>query len=205
MMTLLAGDFFVSRTPGHAAVSLAIRLINRRPGDPAWANHAGRVIRSGVVCAPECDEGLAHAEIVEAVWPKIRRVSLWDAYGPALGSKRPQVIVYRPLTTPMDHLDAIVAKTLTYVGHHYGWQALVWHLADTLLSKRAKKEVYIFRRLRFLPQMECSDVVARPANELGYDFGIPKDARANPDDLMDFAETHPKKYARVFGPAQIGA
>lgn len=198
-LTLLAGDVGVSRAPSGLLAPL-VSFFEGRPGDPAWATHAWLVTKSGFVDGVRSPQ----AELVEAVWPRIRKVTVAEAYGPAQGAEQPTIIIYRPLNVPADVRSRIAARAEELVGARYGVQGLVWHLLDSIISRQRGRDTFLFRRLRFLPEQECSEVVARAEAPYGYLFEKPAGVRVSPDDIDDFCKANPDKYARLFGPGRIG-
>jgi len=190
---LLAADVILTRS--DTWLGKAIRLAERRPGDPAIYNHVGIVTRSGFV-----DWDLSHglqAEMVEALW-RVRQGPVWNLYGPPAGANRPAVAVYRPLNVPSNDRSAIAGAALDHVGQKYGWWKLLGPLGDSALSFAARRDVRLLRRLLFVDQRPiCSYLVAKAYVTRGYGFGVPA-GTATPDDIHDYVEANPDKYVKVF-------
>ncbi len=195
MLDFRPGDIFVSHSQ-TTRVGRWIRAVLGMNGDPAWANHTGGIVVGGWAQA---------AEIVEATWPRTRRIRFWLVYGPDAGETRPEVIVYRPRNVPPATLRLIVLKLQSYVGRRYGLQGLFLHAADALISRVRARDTYVFRRIRLSDEVECSEAIGRSFAAYGYLFEKPKGIRLSPDDIDDFCRANPDKYELVYGPAQLGA
>ncbi len=198
-MILLPADIILTHSE-TGWLGKAIRFVEQRPGDPAWANHVGIVTDSGTI-VPKA--GIPIAVMVESLW-HVRQGTVWDGYGPAKGPQRAEVLIYRPYTLPSATRTQIAAVAEQYVGRHYAWWRLLMHAADWELSKRAGHQVYVFRRLNFARDTECSGLVQRAYATSGYTFEVPRGVIPNPDDIHDFCYGNPDKYRLIFGPGRIG-
>jgi hypothetical protein len=91
---------------------------------------------------------------------------------------------------PVADMSPVVAKAEDYLGRVYGVMKLFTHLADALLVKIFKKEIYFFRKLNHRDKYPiCSWLWAFAYYKgfNGYEFGCPPEG-ASPDDMHDFVK-----------------
>ena len=150
----------------------AIRWFTRSRGEaPTWTNHTAGV-------------GLKGDTVIEAMWT-VNEVGWkqWDAE-----NDRYQVWRHTRLTDIERRIIAVEARL--YVGRQYGWWKLFPHLLDGMLSKVIGGNVYLTRRLLFLPDYPiCSWVWAYAYGKIGFRFGCSPDC-ADPDTQLDFIQNN---------------
>ena len=176
---LAPGDLFFTRGAGF--VSVGIRFFTRRIGEARTkVNHVGLVVEGGPI---------ESAVVVEAL-SRVRRHSLWVRYSL---KRRTAIAVYRAKNLNAEQIRKIVEKAEAYVGHRYGWPAIVAHFLDWLFQG-----AYFFRRIIGGDKYPiCSWVVAHAYKEVGLHFGVEARA-ASPDDIWDFAvEERPDLYDEI--------
>jgi len=194
-LVLLTGDVVLTRS--DTFLGKAIRLATRRLGDAVVYNHSGLVTQSGLVPGPYADAVDSGACMVEALW-HVRYGSVWRFYGPPAGPKRPEVAIWRPFSLDSPTRSRIAAHAEARVGQRYASWRLLGHLADSGLSWLALgHDVRLFRRINITDRPICSMLVAQAFSSQGLDFGVSASS-ADPDDIADYVETHPLKYALVF-------
>ena len=175
-MRLEPCDIFFSRS--KSILGWLIRKTTQERGEAkTWANHTGIVVKAG---------DLRQAVVVEALTRVFRR-TFYPAYG-----KGPDWEVYRPLTLEAWEQCRIVERAETYVGRTYGYLKILAHAGDWLLGNAR-----VFRRLCKIDRYPiCSYLVAHCFQVVDKTFGVPSDM-ATPDDMMDFCQQYPNKYALV--------
>jgi hypothetical protein len=194
-LALLPGDVVVTRS--RSLLGYLIRLLTTRPGDPVERNH-GATIAS---CGSE-----RTAMIAEQLW-RSRVAGLWECYGPPAGSGRPSLAIYRLPWLTAEQRQRVSLEAAKDAGAVYGWWWLLCHAADSWLSRRLGRNVYVFRRAvaaadkrsictRRLEEWLGPQPGAGPGEILP---GVPLGC-SDPDDWDDYCRTHGERlFAGVLG------
>lgn len=176
-LELLPGDIFFTRGRGRLA-RLILFLTRGRGEAKTKVNHVGLVTRGGGVWQEP------PAIIVEALQRVVRRPLLEYAR-----PESPEVAVWRCTVLTGDDREAICKSAEAQVGRKYGYLKLLSYLPG-----------WFGKGLSWIPLVTggqvCSNLVAYAFGEEGLFFGV-EPGRATPDDILDFCETHPAKYAEV--------
>lgn len=140
------------------------------------------------------DDGeLTEVNVIEALFPKgVVERPFWENYKDTLD----RVYVLKPKNICKNKRDIIVNYCKNQVGKPYGTLKLLPHLADGVIAKVLhKRDVRFFRKLIGKNNFPiCSFLVANAYAQVGLDFGITSNM-ATPDDILDFALSHPQKYS----------
>lgn len=175
-MTLKPGDIFF--THGEAGISKAIRWFSRSPGEPPTkANHVGIVVVGG---------RLSDAVVVEAL-SSVKRWTLLDNYA----GKKDTVSIWRPINLKKNEREKIVKKAESYVGRRYGWGKIALHAFG--LQRWAKLDKWPI----------CSYLVGVAYGAADKHFGSIDNNELDPDDILDFCESHRDKYTEVMPWTQL--
>lgn len=152
--------------------------------EPSIASHAGIFSGDGVL-------GEAHIFIIEALPPKVVKRDFLTAYRNDLKN----CYFLQPIGIHRSTRMKIVNEASKLVGLPYGMTKIFANAVDGLFAKLLKKKnFYGIRRFFRLPAFPiCSYLVAHAYKKAGLDFGM-KDYYATPDDILDFAFSHPEKY-----------
>jgi hypothetical protein len=118
-----------------------------------------------------CALAVSSTHVIHATWRGVRV------------GKRDRGAAYRPTNIPAAALGRIVSRAYSYTGRPYGYGTILLHVLG--LQKFASGEAPI-----------CSWIVTVPYSEEGYHFGVEPRA-ASPDDIADYIDAHPKRYAIV--------
>jgi hypothetical protein len=173
--------FCESQTP----LGRLIRFFSRGWGQPkAKAQHVLGVTVGQVIW---------WAIVIEALSTVVCR-TLSDGYGDG----KTLLTIYRPLNLTPEEKEAIAHKAESYLGRPYGYLKILAHFGDYFLGGR-----YFFRRLCRLDNYPiCSWVWAEAYAAAGKTFGLPP-GEAQPDDMQDFCDANPDKFALIYGPAPL--
>jgi hypothetical protein len=199
MLVLQPADIIITHSV-RGWLGKTIRFFERRPGNTAWGNHVGICTSGGLLQPiPGHTHDSQQARMAEALG-RVREGRVWDFYGPPVGSDRPLVTIYRPISLTPNIQNAIAIRALSKVGLRYAWWELGYQAADWWLSMKAEREVYLFRYLQMGQREICSGLIAwavEPYRELGLTFGVPAGAVPNPDQIDDWCANHPKHYCTI--------
>jgi hypothetical protein len=129
-----------------------------------------------------------YAKVVESLW----HTELWPWYPSHEKESGNTIRVYRrhDLMTRLEDVRKIVDTATTFVGRRYGWWKLFAHLCDRLIFRGRKT---ISNALRVDKRPICSYTAAKSFAAGGVTFGMQPEA-ADPDEMMDYCETHPEEW-----------
>lgn len=174
---LRPGDVVFTR--GSNIFSRAIRWATREEGEaPTLVNHVGLIVG-------EDERGPI---LIEAL-NKVRRHPLLRYVG-----NGNQVAVARPLNVGDVQMRLILDYMERSVGQTYGYGKIVLHA----LKKLGIPLLDRVERFQVDEWPICSYLVAKAFERAGLSFGVPA-GLATPDDMYDFAFSHPDKYEVLFG------
>lgn len=113
------------------------------------------------------------------------------------GGRGFQVWRYARLTN--QQREALDTKALAYLNAKFGLAKLFTHLLDCMITKLARKDVFLFRRLNHSDRYPiCSWVTAFSYDRvLHYQFGVPPNG-ADPDQMHDWVTSHPEEWKCIY-------
>ena len=174
-MTYQPLDLFFSRNASW--LSKAIRWAEREPGEPrSEASHVGAIVTGGPLMEVECIEALK----------KVRRHGFWKKY-----RGRGKVTIYRARNIGPQDRAFILEALEDHVGESYGYLKIGLHLLRKLTGGRDWLRLSVLDRYPI-----CSYLAATAFETRGFTFGV-KGKRATPDDMLDFCQAEPDKWACV--------
>lgn len=178
MIVLQPCDLVLTR--GRGLLSRAIRFFETGKGEQrARVNHCAIVTTAGYPW---------DVQIVEAL-TTVKEHQLWR-----YANGRDHVAIYRPTNLTTAEKTKILEAADSYIGKPYGPFKLVLHALDRVIGDR-----YVFRRLAFMDDRPiCSWLVARAYAAAGKTFGTLPGTALSPDDIDDFLQSNPDKYACVW-------
>lgn len=162
-------------------VSRLIRFATTSKGETdSWASHVGLISSPGYI--GEAQHSVMRPLIIEAL--------MQDGVVERPFSPSVEFSVARPINITQAQRDRILRKASSFIGDKYSkWAILVFLFGlESLFAKRWGGNWKI-----------CSPVVGRSFASAGLTFGKMAET-LDPDDMMDFASTHPEAYRWIVPP-----
>lgn len=170
---------------GAGWISNAIRWATQGAGEhPGEVSHVAVVVRPGTLYTATVQEALIERRRIVR-----RTLEAYVGTGCRVGA-------WRPLGLSDADREAMLQRAEETHGLRYGYLNVGLHLLDGLAGKALRRRIRFATRFAGRRSQECSANVADIWAAAGYTFGVETGA-ASPDDIADFCERRPDKYALV--------
>lgn len=181
----LAGDIILFSGKGDLYSKLSQRLMRGPREGPTYTVHTAQFLSSRHVLEMDF---VARAKSLDDLLNKRYKLDVWKWRG---------FEVWRCRTLTDQERQALTRQALTYLNVRFGMLKFAAHLLDGLISRIARRDVFLLRRLDNGYPV-CSEITAMSYGKaLGYRFGVPP-ACADPDHIHDWVVAHPDEWVRVF-------
>jgi hypothetical protein len=185
----LAGDIVLFAGQGDLYAKVSRWLMRGDFESPTYAVHSAQFLDPGTVLEMDFVGRIRTASDVLNN-KKRYRLDMWRRRG---------LEVWRCRNLTDRQRDALTRSALIYVNVRIGVVRCMAHVADGLLGKIMRKEVFFFRRVE--PEDRhplCAGITASAYDKvLGYRFGVEPQG-ADPDQIHDWVTGHPDEWTRVF-------
>jgi hypothetical protein len=164
------------------------QLIDRFETSADTTQIVQKIISHAAVCVDALN-------LIEATLPVVKK----NPISKYITDPKNVMVCIRVKSLTDDQRNAVATNAGAFLGRLYGWNKLILHLGDNIVSWFARKDVFFFRKLITNQKLPiCSELVADCYQPVGWTFCGIKPEEVQPMDIFtDFAK-RPKEYAVVY-------